>query len=142
MATLLAFNAYLRVTELCELRAEDISEIPGLEKETVLVSLKWSKTGNNQSVSVDDPDVAYLLKRWIRYVSWQAGWSEIRATGGMWAGAWERGGTLRGPLLFPGAVVFRRAFIETCTALGFNEGEVRFVRHSLRHGGATRDYTF
>jgi len=137
VGVLVAFDAYLRATELCNLRVGDISLVAGQrggveDKPRLLVSLKWCKTGNNQSVLIDHPVVVDLLWRWVLYVKRRTGYRDL---GGFSPEA-------RGPLLFPEVTFFRSLFMATCAHLGYSDGDVRFVPHSLRHGGATRDFLY
>lgn len=117
-ATLLAFDCYLRVNEVLSIRREDIS-LPGDMREnksrsTGLLRLPVTKTGKEQFVTIRDPDVLRLL-RVIR--------SQTPAK--------ER--------LFPySAQSFRSWFHYICKDLGLED--CGFVLHSLRHGGATKDY--
>ena len=137
IGVLVAFEGYLRATELCGLRVGDVSQVlgqgGGLEaRPRLLISLQWCKTGNNQSVLIDHPVVVDLLWRWVLYVKRRTGY---HSRGGFSAAA-------RGPLLFPEVTFFRSLFMAACAYLGYSKGDVRFVPHSLRHGGATRDFLY
>lgn len=123
VAVLLAFECYLRCGELLALRRSDVSfpdhvrSWAGAEATAAVdpvLRLRATKTGRDQSVTIRDPDVSKLLKIVVDET--------------------ERGG-----LLFPYSPhQFRRLFKDSCKELGV--GQVGFVLHSLRHGGATRDY--
>lgn len=130
MATLLAFDCYLRISEVCGLRINDVSPladvVPG--RSGVLVSLRWCKTGANQSVIVRDPKVAKYLRMWVRKRRREASAVE-------WVDE-----PSRGPLLFPPARRYRTVFDASCRNLGYTEKPLKFTPHSLRHGGATRDF--
>jgi hypothetical protein len=115
---LLAFDSYLRVSELTNLVREDIC-LPndarlGLSSrfDAVALRLRTTKTGRNQWVTVKSPAVQALLLR-----------------------LYERTGP--GSRVFPfSSATFRRRLHRTCHALGLTG----YVPHSLRHGGATHDY--
>jgi integrase len=113
-AVILAFDCLLRVGELVRLRRRDVSDArdtrTGGESKAMLVTIRYSKTGKDQSVEVHDPQVMALMRTLLRV-------------------------TKPGQLLFPfSAGVFRRAFKGACAELHLSP---RYVLHSLRHGGAT-----
>lgn len=114
IATLLAFDCYLRVSELTSIRREDVAITgPVSEAGGVVLRLARTKTGREQSVIVEDPAVARLLTDHLRSVP-------------------------RLSHVFPFSPDrFRRQFKMACTILGLQEP---YVPHSLRHGGATRSY--
>jgi len=83
------------------------------------VCLARTKTGLNQSVSVDRPDVAAVLRAWVR--------------------ALPRSATNDNPLVFAFSPDYlSRLMRAACSTLGL--GATSYVPHSLRHGGATADF--
>lgn len=118
VAVLLGFECYLRAGELMSLQREGVgfpeqARARGAIKEPC-VWLPKTKTGRDQSVSVRDPAVQRLLRVLVK----------------------ETG---RGEPLFPYSPQrLRTLFQQACNDLGI--GGCGFVLHSLRHGGATRDY--
>jgi integrase len=114
VATLLAFDCFLRIGELVNLRKEDIS-LPGDARvdagyDRVGLRLRQTKTGPNKFVAVHDPAICALLIDVAK-------------------------DTRKGARLFPwSAGAFRAYFKRTCGHLGLSP---RYVPHSLRHGGAT-----
>jgi hypothetical protein len=162
VGTLLAFDGYLRVNEMAALRSGDIVVLgdlvgemgPKAGRRDLLVSLVHCKTGDNQSVIIHDEVVAKLVWRWVRYVDHETGWRRHRRRRyrekgpiivedlgcvGEWDGA-DPALLGRGPKLFPGSAQYRRIFYTACRDLGMRTPPLYFVPHSLRHGGATRDY--
>ena len=118
VATLLAFDCYLRVGELVGLTRSDVADAGdrrrGSSHRTMELRLKHTKTGKNQSVSVRDPAVIALVRQVLATVS-----------------------NRPSARLFPySSSTFRRHFKAAAADLGLSED---FVPHSLRHGGATRD---
>lgn len=127
VACLVAFDCYLRVGELTRLTIADVvrrndARMGGCFTDMAL-RLAKTKTGLNQWVSVEDPDVEYILVRWLR-----------------------RRCTSRGPdfdttreLVFPFSPAhFRQLMRRACDSLGV--GATPYVPHSFRHGGATADF--
>lgn len=116
-AILLAFECYLRNSETCNLRVRDVA-LPGDprlgNKTTAMVVIGKAKTGNNQWVTIRDPLVIHIL----RYFT---------------AGP-------AGAKLFPDVNPrsFRKALKHGLWLIGFENAP--YVVHSLRHGGACRDY--
>lgn len=115
LATLLGFDCLLRVGELMRLRREDIAfpkdSRMGSEYRVTTVAIRRAKTGVNQSVVVQNPDVIELLRARI-------------------------GRTQPGALLWTGGPDgYRTLFKHVCAELGLSP---KYVPHSLRHGGATR----
>jgi integrase len=114
VATLLAFDAFLRVGELLNIRREDVS-VPGDARvdagyDKIGIRLRRTKTGDEQFVTVHSPQISALLLDIVR-------------------------DTRRRSRLFPwSASSFRGHFKRSCAALGLS---ARYVPHSLRHGGAT-----
>lgn len=116
VGVLLAFECYLRAGELLGLRRCDVV-LPGdsgLEDDVLpFVRLRRTKTGAEQSVSVRDPAVIRLLAVLCRH-------------------------TADDDLLFPFSQRWLRTWFQFCLQQLQLHGD--FGLHSLRHGGATRDY--
>ena len=117
IATLLAFDTYLRVGELVGLRVADVADAGDdrLGGGTILMSIRLAatKTGPEQWAEVRDPAVRTLVCAVL----------ESR----------KRGGSLFNFTTH----TFRVRFKAACAELGLSES---YVPHSLRHGGATRDF--
>jgi integrase len=120
IGVVLAFDCFLRVSELVNLRREDIGFAgdarlgmtdPGDSSANVIVIIRKGKTGKNQWVELMDPQLIELLRGLVK-------------------------ATKPGQLLFPvTTTIFRREFKAGCAELGLSP---LYVPHSLRHGGATR----
>lgn len=115
VGVLLSFDCLLRVGELHGLRKEDVGDAKdgrlGRDFRGMLLRLRTTKTGSNQSVSVDDAAVQTLLRKLVA-------------------------ATAPTQRLFPSSTrVFRHRLQTACAELGL---KARYVPHSLRHGGATR----
>jgi integrase len=120
MATgiLLSFDCYLRSSELLNIRYEDVAfgrdARLGLDDDQrVHIHLQHTKTGNNKGVEVRCRHVKILLhhlKRCNKHGDYLFHWS--RDTHLRW-------------------------FHKACSVLSL---PTHYVHHSLRHGGATRDY--
>ena len=136
LATLVAFDALLRVSEMTSLRVRDVSapmdprrgRIAGpLASATtllnnsrhVLIRLAVTKTGSNQWVELTNPAVERLLLRRVR-----------GRYGGSYVFQLSPGGRRS-----MAAAAYRRALRAVCCALGLDDHH--FSPHSLRHGGAT-----
>jgi hypothetical protein len=120
LATLLAFDCYLRAEELVSLRVKDVT-YTGDKRMSVAyrgmaLRLRHTKTGKNQWVCVRDPLVITLLRKLL-------------------TSAAPRG--RKAKLFGFAAETYRRHFKFTCSDLGLSS---KYVPHSLRHGGATHDY--
>jgi integrase len=125
VATLLAFDCYLRVSEITALKNSDIilssstaNELPDhkddLPSGQTLIRLAQTKTGNNKLVILNRSALGILLAR-------------LKES----CGPHER--------LFPFSKFrYRSAFKQICTDLGLDA--FNFRPHSLRHGGASHDY--
>ena len=132
LATLVAFDALLRVSEVTAIRICDVSAPEDIRRGSsftssslsssssrVCIRLATTKTGRNQWVELYNSDLASLLLRHVdrRLLNSSA----------------------EDPLFaFPSVrpvEYFRRCFIVTCSALGLDD--CHFRPHSLRHGGAT-----
>jgi integrase len=113
LATLVAFDCYLRINEFVNLRIDDIYIVSG---RPTFIRIRIAKTGSNQSVVVSNPDVDSLLQRWTRH-------RRINAT------------SSQSLFDIPSHTHYRHVFKQTVTAL--NLTACHYVPHSLRHGGAT-----
>jgi integrase len=117
IGTLLAFDCFLRVGELVNLRRSDVAFTGdlrlGAEYQGTALRLRSTKTGPNQWVHVHDPNVAALLAVLVQSAS---GGDQAR-------------------LINVSADQYRRVFKQACASLGLSSS---YVPHSLRHGGATR----
>jgi integrase len=119
---LVGFHCYLRAGEIARLQRKDVV-VPndprmGSAYTGMVLRLARTKTGLNQSVSITDPHIKQLLLAWLQRHSHSASPSDR---------------------LFPFTdAQFRSRFHRTVYRLGL--GHIRYVPHSLRHGGATRDY--
>ncbi len=123
VAMLVAFDCYLRVGELTRIRLRDVvmphDSRMGSAHTGMAVCLARTKTGLNQSVDLNRPDVAAVLCSWVR--------------------ALPRGPSHENPLVFPFSPdLLRRLMRAACVRLGV--GHTAYVPHSLRHGGATADF--
>lgn len=120
VASLLAFDCYLRVGEYLRLEYADVAVLRdprlGEAHSGMALRLARTKTGNNQWVTVRDPAVATVFTDYLRSHRWSA-----RSR------------------VFPFSLShWRRTLRSCCAALGL--AHIAFVPHSFRHGGATRDY--
>lgn len=116
IATVLAFDCFLRVGELVSIRRADVATTGdarmGSEYRGTAIRLRKTKTGPNQWVQVHDKHVELLLLALVSCVSGDQS------------------------LLFPfTANQYRSMFKTTCAQLQLSS---TYVPHSLRHGGATR----
>lgn len=118
VGVLLAFDCYLRVGELCELKREDIADVKDSRLDSKVparmhLRLRHTKTGPNKWVYVEDQAVAQMVRLLLD-------------------------NTKPGRYLLPYSTdQFRQLFKSTCAQLGLSS---KYVPHSLRHGGATRDF--
>ena len=120
VATLLAFDCYLRVGELTRLTYEDVLQPNdprvGSAYTGMALRLGVTKTGPNQSVTLAKPQVQTVLLHYL--------------------GAYP---FLTHQRIFPFSPdAFRLLLRQVAEALGL--GHIPYVPHSLRHGGATYDY--
>jgi len=116
IGTLVAFEAFLRVSELANLRVVDIldasdSHTSGID--VMVIRIETAKTGTNQSARIKDPCLRRLLRLFTAVL---------------------RPGD---HLLTCSANAYRTLFHKATASLGLS---LRYVPHSLRHGGATRAY--
>jgi hypothetical protein len=119
LATVLAFDCYLRVGELVALRRCDVADTGdvrmGSAYHGMSLRLAQTKTGTNQWVTVRNRDVIAMMRCLIK---------------GMPTSSTRR--------LFPvSASTYRKHFKASCADLGLSPD---YVPHSLRHGGATHDH--
>jgi integrase len=119
---LLGFDCYLRVGELLRLQRRDVVQASdprvGSVHPSMALRLAVTKTGREQWVSLQDTDVARVLRAWLRHTAPSSAPSD---------------------LVFPfSSSSFRRLITNTASALGL--GHIPYVPHSLRHGGATADH--
>ncbi len=122
LGVLLSFDCYLRVGELTSLRVSDVV-LPhdarmGRSHTGMALRLARTKTGVNQWVSLRDDAVAGLLELHVRAVHTVSGDTA---------------------LVFPFSSAHFRRLIRECASL-CGMSSTPYVPHSLRHGGATRDY--
>jgi hypothetical protein len=119
VATLLAFDCYLRVGELTNLRRGDIADVGdrrlGSANQGMSLRLVHTKTGDNQWVTVRSPIVATLMRQQLKRV----------------------GPGRKTKLFAVTTATYRNWFKSCCSWLDLDSG---YVPHSLRHGGATHDH--
>lgn len=122
VAVLVGFDCYLRVGELTRLRRCDIvmpnDSRMGRAHTEMAVCLPTTKTGPNQSVSLQNPHVADILCRWVRSRHLPPNSTE--------------------PIFAFKPPALRRSMHRVCEVLGLSD--TPYVPHSLRHGGATNDF--
>jgi hypothetical protein len=124
LATLLSFDCYLRISEFSNLTISDILHTGDDSRSSrvnqrVVVCLKQTKTGRNQSVTVRRPLIAALL----------LGYCQSRRSTG--SGTDDK-------LFSFNAAAYRKSFRRACNML--NLSHIGYTPHSLRHGGATFDF--
>lgn len=118
VATLLAFHCYLRIGEFTSLRVCDVA-LSGTRGKAVggmCLSLKHTKTGDNQFVTVVDPIVVQLVTGLVIH---HRNHSDNLVFG-------------------LSSVTYRAIFHDACNVNGL--GGYDFVPHCLRHSGATHDH--
>ena len=122
LGVLLSFDCYLRVGELTSLRVSDVvlphDSRMGHSHTGMALRLARTKTGVNQWVSLRDSAVADLLELHVRAL---ASTTDAAA------------------FVFPFSPAHFRRLIRQCASL-CGIGSTPYVPHSLRHGGATRDF--
>ena len=124
IAILLSFDCLLRISEVAALRVGDIVDHRAQADPVgrgVAVYLRSTKTGRRQAVMIEDPALASLL------VEWQSAVARADPAGP----------------LFPSVAVLRDTPGRALRALDDGSWEtrgLRFVWHSLRHGGASRAF--
>jgi integrase len=122
IGTLLGFDCFLRISELCSLRVSDVidAELSPVDQSwlySIGLRLRDTKTGLNQSVTVINPGVAQLLRLLVH---------ARRIKGGRDAS-----------LLQLSARQYRYRFKQVCQRLSLDS---TLTPHSMRHGGATHYY--
>lgn len=131
VALLLAFHCYLRIGELTRLRRCDIAmerdARMGSGHTRMALRLGVTKTGLNQYVSVDDPLVAACLTQWMKYSATHSTHSVAAHT------------KSENDLVFAFSPSHFRTLLR-CTLSSLHLSHIGYVPHSLRHGGATRDF--
>lgn len=120
VATLLAFDCYLRVGELTRLLYADVVQPndprTGSAHRTMALRLAVTKTGPNQWVALARSDVAVALQDYLAAFPF-----------------------LAGDRIFPfSASSFRHLLRDVAVSIGLDH--IPYVPHSFRHGGATCDY--
>ena len=128
VAVVLAHHCYLRIGELVRVETSHVvgarSVRTGFANRFGFLHIPRAKTGTNQDVAILDPAIAWLLA------------VAVRAAGG---GEGDASMTLPTRRVFPMTeAFFRAAFARCARSYGLPRS---VVPHSLRHGGATRDYT-
>ena len=120
IATLLAFDCYLRVGELTRIRYCDVVQPSdprmGSAHATMALRLPVTKTGENQWVSLQNQSVAQALHRYLHARSFHSR-----------------------ELLFSFTPHQYRQLLRS-VAFTLGVGHIPYVPHSLRHGGATSDF--
>lgn len=114
LAVLLSFDCFLRIGEVTSIK-RNMVHLPGESKlgtnyDKIGIALPKTKTGVNQFVTVQDPDIAQLFRDLVIL---------IRPKDYVFTFSPQQ---------------LRQKFHLTCARLGLSE---RLVPHSLRHGGAT-----
>ena len=119
IAVLLMFDCYLRIGEMAALRCCDIIDSSsvrmGSSYRGMSICIPKAKTGVNQSVDVRNSLVQRLIAAEIIHDDPHSRASAFGLT----------------------AAQFRRLFKRACATIGLSRD---YVPHSLRHGGATKDY--
>ncbi len=123
VATILAFECYLRVGELCAIRVRDVALISGRHFGQSYIGsaigLVNTKTGPNQFVTIRTSFVDSLIEQLVTDLTYQC--------------------DDRDQLLFDfSSDTYRKHMQSACSSLGLSQ--YNFSPHSLRHGGAT--YSF
>ena len=117
---LLSFDCYLRVGELVSILYHHIA-LPndprlGAAHRHMALRLPKTKTGLNQWVTLNNPDVASIFLHYLQSSSFSGADRVFRFSSNQ----------------------FRLVIRSAATCLGL--GHIPYVPHSLRHGGATMDY--
>jgi hypothetical protein len=135
VATMLAFDCYLRVNEMAALHLADVA-LPGdprlgVAYTTAALRLATTKRGQNQFVCALDARVSAVFVSWL-----QRRWGTVEHIRRLVALDPES----RGPNVFgfATAAAYRHIFDGALLALRLDD--VGYVPHSLRGGGATRDF--
>lgn len=118
LAMLVGFDCYLRIGEILGLKVRDVATARdprlGAAYRGVMLRLAKTKTGNNQSVTVESADVSSLLQAHIR------------------------GRRPSDSVFAVGRTRFYTLLHSACRAFGLQAHG--YTPHSLRHGGATRHF--
>ena len=114
VATVVAFDCYLRISEFTRLSVRDVHSF----RDRTALRLASTKTGTNQSVIVRDLHTLSVLLAYKAH--------RITVVG------------VVGSLFGLSADRYRHVFHRVCSVLQLSS--VHFTPHSLRHGAATRDY--
>jgi integrase len=121
-ATLLAFDCYLRVSELCNIRVCDVglprSRHFGSAFTGMVIGLSHTKTGPMQSVAVKSPLVSEIITLLIKST--------------------DKPSTSTDLLFGLNVNEYRTLFREACDTCGLSQ--YHFTPHCMRHGAATADY--
>jgi integrase len=135
VAVVLAFHCYLRIGELLRMEVWHVVSArdprTGHTNRHAFVHLPKTKTGAQQDVEIIDEDVEQLVALAVR--------AAVNTT--QWASAPSRGcaGDPQRARVFPVSEHKFRRWFKLCTAsLGISKD---ITPHSMRHGGATHDYT-
>ena len=120
VATLLAFDCYQRISEFLQLSGADVARESdprlGSAQTAMALRLARTKTGLNKFVVLRDPHVARIFSSYLSFAR---------------PAAAER--------VFPFSEHrYRTVLRYACAALGVSQW--RITPHSLRHGGASRDF--
>lgn len=117
IATLLAFHCYLRISEFTALHIQDIlipnNPLFASTNTHWAINLGKTKTGNNQSVTIEDADIITLLSMYIQH----------------------RKANQASKLFDFSVQQYRLVFTRTMKILGMDH--MHFTPHSIRHGAAT-----
>lgn len=113
LATAVACATYMRISEFCGIVSRDVD----FDRKTGLATIRLArtKTGLNQSVVVRDLGLSCLLRSFLRTAPDSK------------------------PLFGVSPAKYRSLFAAACDRLQL--GSIGFTPHSLRHGGATFDYS-
>ena len=118
LAVLVGFDCYLRIGEILGLKVSDIASANdprlGAAYSGSMLRLAKTKTGRNQSVTIENPSVARLLARHLRNRK------------------------PSDPVFSVSKHSFYTLFHKACKAFGLDDQG--YSPHSLRHGGATRHH--
>lgn len=115
IATLVAFDGFLRIGELIRLQTSDIQVLPN-NSSRINIAIAKAKTGKNQSVVIYNPHVIAILSTYVKH----------------------RKKEKKVQLFDLSEQQYRTIFSRTIAALGLSHME--FTPHSLRHGAATWAY--
>jgi integrase len=156
IGVLVAFDALLRVSELCSLMITDIADDGdrriSTEHKGMLIHLRSTKTGKNQWVNIVNPSIKLLI-RWLLTTFHSSNRSYASSKQLLLLSPKHNNKSKHNIInskqsssatklidnhyrLFPfSPAQFRNILKSTCSNLSLSN---RYVPHSLRHGGATR----